>query len=145
MNIYWDVQTSSSHSSSPQSCSSSSSLLHLSPFHPDYSQVSESAVTQSYLTLCDPMDCSPPGSSIHGILQARILEWVAISFSKSVSPINSLNFPENISFLYSQSHRLIQAFDNPWDVEILIQWRDMAIFLSSFFLRIPNDSNVQKF
>ena len=33
---------------------------------------------QSYLTLCDPMDCSPPGSSAHGILQARILEWVAM-------------------------------------------------------------------
>ena len=38
-------------------------------------------VTQSRLILCDPMDCSPPGSSVHGILQARILEWVAISFS----------------------------------------------------------------
>ena len=36
---------------------------------------------QSCLTLCDPMDCSPPGASVHGILQARILEWVAISFS----------------------------------------------------------------
>ena len=34
-------------------------------------------VTQSCLTLCDPMDCSPPGSSVHGILQARMLEWVA--------------------------------------------------------------------
>ena len=34
---------------------------------------------QSCLTLCDPRDCSPPGSSVHGILQARILEWVAIS------------------------------------------------------------------
>ena len=33
------------------------------------------------LCLCDPMDCSPPGSSVHGILQARILEWVAIPFS----------------------------------------------------------------
>ena len=33
-------------------------------------------VTHSYLTLCDPMDCSPPGSSVHGILQARIVEWV---------------------------------------------------------------------
>ena len=32
---------------------------------------------QSCLTLCDPVDCSPPGSSLHGILQARILEWVA--------------------------------------------------------------------
>ena len=37
---------------------------------------------QSCLTLCDPMDSSPPGSSVHGILQARILEWVAISFSR---------------------------------------------------------------
>ena len=41
-----------------------------------------SSVTQSCLTLCDPMDCSPPGSAVHGILQARILEWVAISFSR---------------------------------------------------------------
>ena len=36
-------------------------------------------------TLCDPMDCSPPGFSVHGILQARILEWVAISFSRGFS------------------------------------------------------------
>ena len=34
-------------------------------------------------TLCDPMDCSPPGSSVHGILQARTLEWVALSFSNA--------------------------------------------------------------
>ena len=46
---------------------------------------SESEVTQSSPTLCDPEDCSPPGSSIHGILQARILEWVAISFSRGSS------------------------------------------------------------
>ena len=38
-------------------------------------------VAQSCLTLCDPMDCSPPGSSVHGVSQSRILEWVAISFS----------------------------------------------------------------
>ena len=42
-------------------------------------------VAQSCLTLCDPMDCSPPGSSVHGILQARILEWVAIPFSRGSS------------------------------------------------------------
>ena len=35
------------------------------------------SVAQSYLTLCDPMDCTPPGSSVHGIFQVRILEWVA--------------------------------------------------------------------
>ena len=42
---------------------------------------SESEVTQSHPTLCDPMDCSLPGSAVHGIFQARVLEWVAIAFS----------------------------------------------------------------
>ena len=42
-------------------------------------------VTQPCLTLCDPMDCSPPGSSVHEILQARILEWVAMPFSRGSS------------------------------------------------------------
>ena len=42
----------------------------------------DNEVTQSCPNLCDPVDCSLPGSSVHGILQARILEWVAISFSR---------------------------------------------------------------
>ena len=42
-------------------------------------------VPQSCLTLCDPMDCSRPGSSIHGILQARTLDWVAVPFSRGFS------------------------------------------------------------
>ena len=44
-----------------------------------------SEVAQSCPTLCDPMDCSPPGSLVHGIFQAWILEWVAISFSRGSS------------------------------------------------------------
>ena len=40
---------------------------------------------QSYLTLCDPMDCTPPVSSVHGILQARIVEWVAMPSSRGSS------------------------------------------------------------
>ena len=48
-------------------------------------KVKESEVAQSYLTLCDPMDCSLPGSSIHWIFQARVLEPVAISFSRGSS------------------------------------------------------------
>ena len=44
-----------------------------------------SEVTQLCLTLCNPMDCSLPGSSVHGIFQARILEWVAMSFSRRSS------------------------------------------------------------
>ena len=48
-------------------------------------QQSESEVTQSCSTLCDPMDCSLSGSSVHGIFQARVLEWIAISFSRGSS------------------------------------------------------------
>ena len=53
-------------------------------------------VAQLCPTLCDTMDCSPPGSSVHGILQARILEWVAIPFSR----------------LSSQHKGLVQKDDN---------------------------------
>ena len=44
---------------------------------------------QSWPTLCDPMDCSLPGSSVHGISQARILEWVAMPASRGSSQPNS--------------------------------------------------------
>ena len=51
-------------------------------------------VAQSFLTLCDSVDCSPPGSSVHGILQARTLEWVAISFSReSPQPRDRIHVP----------------------------------------------------
>ena len=64
--------------------------------------VSECAIVA--LTLCDPMDCSPPGSSVRGILQARILQWVAISFSahcrkESTTPC--------------QPHRLVRRLGSP--------------------------------
>ena len=51
----------------------------------------ENEVAQSCLTLRDPMDCSLPGSSIHGIFQARVLEWIAIAFSDTI--IATYNFP----------------------------------------------------
>ena len=47
----------------------------------------ESEVTQSCPTLRDPMDCSPPGSSVHGIFQARVLEWGATAFSAHPPPL----------------------------------------------------------
>ena len=52
--------------------------------HPSY-MLSSFLVTQLCPTLCNPMDCSPSGSSIYGIFQARILEWVAMSFSRGSS------------------------------------------------------------
>ena len=64
-------------------------LSHASPsdisFFWTYEKV-KMLVAQSCPTLCNPMDYSPPGSSVHGILQARILEWVAIPFSRGSSP-----------------------------------------------------------
>ena len=57
---------------------------------------SESEVAQSFPTLRDPMDCSPPGSSVHGIFQARVLEWIAIAFSsKYVSDDNYQKYCHN--------------------------------------------------
>ena len=61
----------------------------------------ENEVTQSCPTLCDPMDCSPPGSSIHGTFQARVLEWVAIAFSDSV--YTSLNWADNLHAVLNSS------------------------------------------
>ena len=57
-------------------------------FRPNPSQldsVGSLLIAQSCPTLCNPMDCIPPGSSVHGILQTRKLEWVAIFFSKGSS------------------------------------------------------------
>ena len=52
---------------------------------------SESEVAQSCPTLCDPMDCSPPGSSIHGIFQARVLEWGAVAFSDTYTAMYKID------------------------------------------------------
>ena len=66
---------------------------------------SESEVAQLCPTLCDPMDCSLPGSSIHGIFQARVLEWGAIAFSLFttnffVLAIGSVDFTDEVSNWY---------------------------------------------
>ena len=66
------------------------------PFLRSWSEVKWSEFTQLYLTLCYPMDCSPPGSSVHGIFQARILEWVAISFSRRSSRPRDRNWVSRI-------------------------------------------------
>ena len=60
---------------------------------------------QSYLILCDPMDCSPPGSSVHGMLHARVLEWVAISSFKGLFWTQGLN-PHLLRLLHWQAGSL---------------------------------------
>ena len=60
-------------------------------------------ITPSCPTLRDPMDCSPPASSVHGILQARTLEWVAISFSVSLYARPSANMSKQLGRLPRES------------------------------------------
>ena len=60
---------------------------------------SESEAAQSCPTLSDPMDCSPPGSSIHGIFQATVLEWGTIAFSKHVFAVKHKSFFPALCFL----------------------------------------------
>ena len=59
---------------------------------------SESEVAQSCLTLSDPIDCNLPGSSVHGIFQARVLEWGATAFST----------PPFLGWLYSDKHMQVE-------------------------------------
>ena len=87
---------------------------------------SESEVTQSCLTLSNPMDCSLPGSSVHGSLQARVLEWGAIAFSGLLSYSRLIVFS---FFLYSLSD-----FH-----DTLFQIADL-FFLSSNLLFIPSSA-----
>ena len=73
-----------------------------------------SEVAQSCPTLCNPMDCSPPGSSIHGVFQARVLEWVAISFSRGSSQPWRTNpgLPHRGQTLYRLSHKSLHQLFN---------------------------------
>ena len=64
------------------------------------------SVTKLYLTLCSLMDCSLPGSSIHGILQARILGWVAISYSRGSSLLQGIFQERNLHLLHWQADNL---------------------------------------
>ena len=63
-------------------------------------------VAQLCPTVCDPMNCSPPGPSVHGILQARILEWIAIPFSRRSSQPRDqtwVSYITGIEYLPSES------------------------------------------
>ena len=76
-----------------------------------YAWKKESEVTQSCLTLCDPMDCSLPGSSVHGIFQARILEWVPLPCLCMACPLFYLPF---VSRLFLALHTCLSySFDKP--------------------------------
>ena len=69
----------------------------------------ESEVAQSCPNPCDPVDCSPPGSSVHGIFQARVLEWGAIAFSLVVQPVSRVSaLPHPLADTGMGCHFLLQ-------------------------------------
>ena len=72
---------------------------------------SESEVSQLCPTLSDPMDCSSPGSSVHGILEARVLEWGAIAFSEIIS---IYNYSYIRPFLVAQMVKNMSAMWKTW-------------------------------
>ena len=79
-------------------------------------------VVQSCPTICCPMDCSPPGFSVHGILQARMLEWVAISYSRGSSQPRDRTYLSCICFIGRR---------------ILYHWQHLYVFYPCF--RIGNE------
>ena len=88
----------------------------------------ESEVAQSYLTCSDPTDCSPPGSSVHGIFQARVLEWGAIALSEERSHHSGIcqidsNF--STSACHSQHVTLLPTAFNQNQLVILLQSRQI--------------------
>ena len=82
--------------------------IYSTTFHPAVSKLTDHVlclVAQSCLILCNPMDCSPPGFSVHGILQARILEWVPFPFSRDLpKPGIELGSSAGRQILYQLSH-----------------------------------------
>ena len=95
---------------------------------------SESEITQSCPTPSDPMDCSPPGSSVHGIFQARVLEWGAIAFSDTslqgsqmVSTLNS-----NQAFLLIREVGIFSSKQSPALAAKPLLWWPSLCFCSLF-------------
>ena len=118
---------------------------------PKHSAHTHTEVAQSCPTLCDPMDCSPPGSSVHGIFQAWILEWVAVSFSRGsswprdrtrVSCIVGRCFTIWATRETHQKHRRVVVSFKRMPVEIFYRWNllprsQLANYMHSWRQELP--------
>ena len=100
-------------------------ILHTCPLFPQH--INQGYVhAQSSPALCDRMACSPPGSSVHGIFQARTLEWVAISFSRGSSALAGRFFP--MRHLGSHSYFNFCQFQNPCQVSLKLLRRFPCVY-----------------
>ena len=108
---------------------------------------SESEVAQSCMMLHNPMDCSLPGSSTHGIFQARVLEWGAIAFSKPSVQFSSLAQscptlcdPMDYSLPGSSIHGIFQARVLEWGAKLLGRGK----FISRIYVKTFSDYNYER-
>ena len=103
------------------------------------SQFHSTKSLQLCLTLCNPMDCSLPGSSVHGILQAGILERFAISFSSGSSCLRDWNLTSSVFYSSGQLLSCIRLFANPWTAA---SQASMSIFNSRSLLKFMSIESV---
>ena len=99
-------------------------------------------VTQSCLTLREPMDCSPPGSTVQGIFQARVLEWVAVAFSRGSSRPRDRTHPSYISCIGGQILYLCTNWETWWDKIHLTLFATGNLLLLCFFFVLPSSSEL---
>ena len=115
----------------------------LAPWKKSYDQPAAAAAKslQSCPTLCDPIDGSPPGSPIPGILQARTLEWVAISFSNLDSILKSrdITLPTTVYLVKAMVFPVVMYGCENWTIKTAEQWRIDAFELWCWrrLLRVP--------
>ena len=104
-----------------------------------FSRESENEVAQSCLTLCDPMDCSLPGSSVHGIFQAIVLEWIAIFFSvvvvQSLSHVQFPAIPWTVARQASLSFTISQSLFKLMSIESVMPSHHIILYY--FLLHLP--------
>ena len=100
---------------------------------------------QSCLTLCDPIDSSPPGSAVSGILQARTLEWVAISFSnawkwkvkvKSLSRVRVFETPWTIAYQAPPSRLPLIQILNTTNLSLFLRIQQFYLYIISHFKKV---------
>ena len=90
---------------------------------------------QSCPMLCQPMNCSPPGSSVHGILQARIFEWVAMISSRGIFPTQGWN-PVSPGAPDLQAHSLLLSHQGSPKTALLRYWYTMQFTIESFQINV---------
>ena len=90
-------------------------------------------VTQSCLTLWNPMDCSLPGSSVHGILQARIQEWVAISYSRGSS------WPRDLTHFFCTAGRFFTVWATREVNTVMVVYKSLLSQVEKFLNNIKSN------